>query len=192
MQVGAGTGYYAAVLAEMVGAAGRVVAVEHDHELAARARANLLPWPQVEVVAGDGRAHDPGEVDAVVVFAGCTHPAALWLDCLAEGGRLIMPLTTENGWGFLLRAIRRGSEIEAASIGRVGIYPCLGGRDEEAGKRLERALVGLRGGLAAEIPVRALHRGEPDAEAADKVWYRGPGFWLEQKPASEEQKTPST
>jgi protein-L-isoaspartate(D-aspartate) O-methyltransferase len=55
MQVGAGTGYYTAVLAEMVGRAGRVVAVEHDHELAARARDNLAPWPQVGVVAGDGR-----------------------------------------------------------------------------------------------------------------------------------------
>ena len=191
MQVGAGTGYYAAVLAEMVGAAGRVVAVEHDHELAARARANLEPWPQVEVVAGDGRAHDPGEVDAVMVFAGSTHPASLWLDRLAEGGRLLMPLTSENRWGFLLKAIRRGTQFEAASIGGVGIYPCVGGRDEEAGKQLAQALVALRSIGATQVPVRALHRGEPDAEAVDKVWYRAPGFWLERNPVSEEDKTPS-
>jgi hypothetical protein len=40
----------------------------------------------------------------------------------------------------------------------------------------------LHGGFAAKIPVRALHRGDPDAEAADKVWYRAPGFWLERNP----------
>jgi len=44
MQVGAGTGYYTAVLAEIVGANGRVIAVECDGELAARARINLDPW----------------------------------------------------------------------------------------------------------------------------------------------------
>jgi protein-L-isoaspartate(D-aspartate) O-methyltransferase len=188
MQVGAGTGYYAAVLAEMVGAAGRVAAVEHDHELAARARANLVPWPQVEVVAGDGRAHDPGEVDVVVVFAGSTHPAPLWLDRLAEGGRLLMPLTLENRWGFLLKAIRRGTQFEAASISGVGIYPCIGGRDEEAGKRLAQALEGLRGAAGAKIPIRALHRGDPAPEVADKVWYQAPGFWLERDQVSEEEK----
>jgi protein-L-isoaspartate(D-aspartate) O-methyltransferase len=182
MQVGAGTGYYAAVLAEMVGPAGRVVAVEHDHELAARAHDNLAPWPQVKVAAGDGRTHDPGEVDAVVVFAGSTHPGPLWLDRLAEGGRLIMPLTSENRLGFLLRAIRHDAEFEAASIGRVGIYPCFGGRDEEAGKRLARALEGLQGGFSAKIPVRALHRGDPGPKHSDKVWYQAPGFWLERNP----------
>jgi protein-L-isoaspartate(D-aspartate) O-methyltransferase len=185
MQVGAGTGYYAAVLAEMVGPAGRIVAVEHDQELAERARAGLEPWRQVEVVAGDGRSHDPGEVDAIVVFAGSTHPAPRWLDRLAEGGRLIMPLTSENRWGFLLRAVRRGTRFEAASIGWVGIYPCFGGRDEEAGKRLAQALAGLRSAAGTQIPVRALHRGDPDPEAGDKVWYRAPDFWLERNPGSE-------
>jgi dipeptidyl aminopeptidase/acylaminoacyl peptidase len=49
MQVGAGTGYYAAVLAEIVGPSGRVIAVECDEELAARARISLNPWHQVDV-----------------------------------------------------------------------------------------------------------------------------------------------
>src|ERR1700736_2946607 len=79
---------------------GRVTAVEYDAELAARARTNAEPWRQVEVVSGDGRAHDAGEVDAIVVFAGSTHPAPLWLDRLGDGGRLIMPLTGKNRGGF--------------------------------------------------------------------------------------------
>jgi protein-L-isoaspartate(D-aspartate) O-methyltransferase len=77
MQVGAGTGYYAAILAEVVGPDGWVTAVELDDALAARARDSLVAWRNVEVIAGDGRTHDPGEVDMVIVCAGSTHPAPL-------------------------------------------------------------------------------------------------------------------
>jgi protein-L-isoaspartate(D-aspartate) O-methyltransferase len=175
LQVGAGTGYYTAILAEIVGPDGHVVAVEHDAGLAARAKINAAPWSQVEVVAGDGRTHDPGMVDAVVVFAGSTHPAPLWLDRLAEGGRLMMPLTGANWWGFILRAVRCGDAFEADSIGGVGIFPCVGGRDDASADRLQKALEGLR---PRQVPIRALHRGAPAPET-DAVWYHGPGFWLE-------------
>ena len=195
MQVGAGTGYYAAVLAEIVGREGHVIAVEVDEDLAARARDNLAPWRNVEVVAGDGCAHDPGEVDTIIVCAGATHPAQLWLERLAPGGQLLLPLTTNDRWGFLLRATRSRAHddglivlpqardpdwFEATSIGPVGIYPCSGSRDEAAAQRLTAALTTARGGpWVAEIPIAALHRGEPDAEEMERAWYYGPGFWLE-------------
>jgi protein-L-isoaspartate(D-aspartate) O-methyltransferase len=251
LQVGAGTGYYTAVLAEIVGPKGHVTAVEYDEELAARARANLAPWPQVEVVHGDGRTHDPGEVDVIIVFAGSTHPARLWLDRLAPDGELLMPLTGEKGWGFLLLVTRPAPEdaasiilpaappfheaasvilpaappfhetasvilpaappfheaaagvlpaappfhddaanidlpdarddnrFDARSLGGVGIFPCIGGRDEKAAERLRDALNELRRSTSTEIPITALHRGNPDPDATDDVWYRGPGFWLE-------------
>ena len=200
LQVGAGTGYYAAILAELVGRAGRVVAVEHDVELAARARASLVAWPQVEVVAGDGRTHDPGEVDIIIVFAGSTHPAPLWLDRLAPEGQLLMPLTGENWFGCLLRITRARDDdaalivlpearkrnlFDAMSIGGVGIFPCVGGRDEAAAERLQAALQALPRGMSYwDIPIEALHRGEPDPDVMDKVWYHGPGFWLERRQAS--------
>jgi protein-L-isoaspartate(D-aspartate) O-methyltransferase len=182
LQVGAGTGYYSAVLAEIVGPRGRVVAVEHDADLAERARINVEPWRQVEVVAGDGRAHDPGEVDAIVVCAGSTHPALLWLDRLAEGGRLLMPLTADR-WGFVLRVIRCGNEFAADAISRVGIFPCIGGRDADAAARLGRLLAAEFRGLATDLPIRALHCGEP--ADMDKVWYHGPGFWLERRASAD-------
>ncbi len=201
MQVGAGTGYYAAVLAELVGTDGHVIAIECDDELAARARINLEPWGQVDVVHGDGRTHDPGEVDVIIVCAGSTHPAPLWLDRLAPGGQLLMPLTNENRWGFLLRATRcrdydeasivlptarDPNRFDAVSISGVGIFPCIGGRDEQAAKRFQDALDGLRrGSNFTEIPIEALHRGDPGAEVMDKVWYHGPGFWLERKETGE-------
>ncbi len=175
LQVGAGTGYYTAILAEMVGAEGRVTAVEHDRDLAERAEDNLSAWPQVEVVAGDGTTFDPGEVDVIVAFAGSTHPAPLWLDRLKLGGRLMMPLTGENRWGFFLKATRVGKRFEAVSLGACGFFPCIGGRDPKAAKRLGRALAPLKG---ARPPIRTLHRGKPPAGKMDKVWYAGPGFWL--------------
>jgi protein-L-isoaspartate(D-aspartate) O-methyltransferase len=197
LQVGTGTGYYAAVLAEIVGPDGRVVAVEYDEELAARARTGLAPWANVEAVHGDGCTHDPGEVDAVIVCAGATHPAPLWLDRLAPGGQLLMPLTTSNRWGFLLRVTRcrdpdaglivlpearRAGRFDATSIGPVGIYPCVGGRDEAAEVRLDAALNELRrASWIAEALIAGLHRGEPSAADMDRVWYWGPGFWLERK-----------
>jgi protein-L-isoaspartate(D-aspartate) O-methyltransferase len=195
MQVGAGTGYYAAILAEVVGPEGRVVAVEVDAELAARARESLAPWRNIEVVAGDGCTHDPGEVDIIIVCAGATHPAPLWLDRLAPRGQLLMPLTTDDRWGFLLRATRgdgRDTDLivlpkarhrdgfDATSVGPVGIYPCVGGRDDAAAKRLDAALTEIgRGSWFAPVPISALHRGAPSGEEMEKVWYYGPGFWLE-------------
>lgn len=177
LQVGAGTGYYAAVLAEIVGAEGRVTGVEHDAGLAARARQSAKPWQQLTIVPGDGRAHDPGEVDVVVVCAGSTHPAPLWLDRLAEGGRLLMPLTADNWWGTHLRVVRRGGAFEADTTGQVGIFHCVGGRDPEAAARLQAALAAL--GPRDRPPIKALHRGAPPAGAGDRVWYFGPDFWLE-------------
>ena len=184
LQVGAGTGYYSAVLAEIVGPAGHVTAVEIDPVLASQARANLeRHWPHVDVVAGDGRAIDAGEFNVVIVFAGSTHPSRQWLDRLADGGRLLMPLTNESWSGFLLRVIRRGDGFSASSIGGVGIFPCAGGHDEEAAKRLDTALKGLPPG---KVPIRALHVGEPAPNDTERVWYQAPGFWLEREPVREE------
>ena len=194
LQVGAGTGYYTALLAELVGNGGHVTAVEYDAELAAKARDNLGDWRQVEVVAGDGRLHDAGSVDRIVVFAGTTHPAPLWLDRLKPGGQLLVPLTAARWFGFLLLATRPPAHdasqsddhrFEAHSIGGVGIFPCAGGRDDEAAARLEKVLAQVvrdaPDRLAPEIPIQALHRGEPPAGAGERVWYAAPGCWLERK-----------
>ena len=201
LQVGAGTGYYSAVLSEIVGEDGHVTAVEYDEELAARARSNLTAWTNTEVIFGNGRSHDAGDVDIVVVFAGSTHPASLWLDRLRPGGQLLMPLTSWHWFGFLLLATRPPSaddtpitlpattlrdRFEARSIGGVGIFPCADGRDEAAAVRLNEAMDKVlreapRPPIMPEIPIQALYRGDPPDDAADRVWYAGPDFWLERK-----------
>ena len=137
VHVGAGTGYYSAILAEIVGRAGRVTAIEVDPILAARAKENLAAaWPQATVVATDGFLFQPDRpADALVVNAGVTHFSPVWLDALAaENGRLLVPLTNAERWGcFLL--IRQGGDPDryaARFAGRVGIIPCAGGRDPAA------------------------------------------------------------
>jgi protein-L-isoaspartate(D-aspartate) O-methyltransferase len=135
--VGAGPGYYTAILSELVGAPGRVTAIEVDANLATRARKNLEPWPNVDVHAGDGGEFDPGLVDAIFVNAGVTHPHALWLDRLSEGGRLLLPLTFDVGGGVgkgVMMLIRReGDRYPARFLTLVMIYSSSSVRD--AGRR---------------------------------------------------------
>jgi protein-L-isoaspartate(D-aspartate) O-methyltransferase len=181
VHVGAGTGYYSAILAEIVGPDGRVTAIEIDPALAARARENLTPaWPQATVVAADGFAFRPDRpADAIIVNAGVTHFSPAWLDSLAaENGRLLVPLTNAEMWGgFLLitRHAGRTQRYPARFVHHVGVIPCIGGRDPEAEARLAQALA--KAPLAA---VRSLRRApeEPDWSC----WLAGDEWWLATAP----------
>lgn len=96
LEIGTGPGYFAAILAELVGPAGRVVTIEIDAELAALAGERLTGcgYHHVTVLAGDGDAGAPahGPFDRVVASVGCTDVAAAWLRQLAPGGRALVPL----------------------------------------------------------------------------------------------------
>ena len=93
VHIGAGTGYYTAILAHMVGDTGRVTAIEYDPGLAARLAVNFAGQPNVCAVQGDGTKIDFDPADVIYVSAGATRPVDLWLDRLKDGGRLILPLT---------------------------------------------------------------------------------------------------
>src|SRR6202008_1887319 len=79
VHIGAGVGYYTAILARLVGRAGRVTAIELDPALAERAAANLAGQPNVRIVQGDGTRVDFDSADVILVNAGATRPADLWL-----------------------------------------------------------------------------------------------------------------
>jgi protein-L-isoaspartate(D-aspartate) O-methyltransferase len=182
VHVGAGTGYFTALLAEQVGRRGRITAFEVDADLAARARRNLRPWPQVRVLHGDALGRPFDAADGVYVNAGATHPPAAWLDALAPGGRLLLPLTTDEGWRrfdaaeiarrgavFLIARDRRGTL--ARWLSPVAIYPCAGARTPAADAALRRAF--KRGGWER---VRRLYRG--DEVPKGRCWVRGEGWGL--------------
>ena len=164
VQIGAGTGYYTAILAELVGARGRVTAIEYDDALARRAGQNLAAYPQVTVDCADGTRFDSGPADAIYVCAGVTGPSATWLDNLAPAGRLIVPLTTATWEGRILEVRRLDTAFAACSIVACGFIPCTGARDSDSEALLAEALAG--GGLE---DVRSLRRDRHRREA---------GCWL--------------
>ena len=90
--IGAGAGYYTAMLAELVGPSGRVSGYEFDADLAARAQANLKPWPNVAVIKADGAQAPTDMVDRIYVNFGVAAPPASWLDRLKPDGKLLFAL----------------------------------------------------------------------------------------------------
>lgn len=90
--IGAGGGYYTALLSHMVGPTGKVIAVEFDQALAKRAADNLRPYPNVEVINGNGLEWPRESTDAVYVNFAIHRPSPAWVDNLAPGGRLVFPL----------------------------------------------------------------------------------------------------
>jgi protein-L-isoaspartate(D-aspartate) O-methyltransferase len=90
--IGAGAGYYTAMLAELAGPAGRVTAYEFDQTLAARARANLAARSNVTVVAADGARAPAETVDRIYVNFGVAAPAASWIEHLTPNGKLLFSL----------------------------------------------------------------------------------------------------
>jgi protein-L-isoaspartate(D-aspartate) O-methyltransferase len=143
--LGCGVGYFTAILAEMVGPGGAVVASEVDAELAARARANLASYSHVTLRAGDGTGLEAGTFDAVLINAGVTHPDRSWLNLLSDRGRMIVPITisigaTGLGKGVMARIVRENSNaFSARVITLVAIYSCTVARDAELEPLLGKA-----------------------------------------------------
>jgi protein-L-isoaspartate(D-aspartate) O-methyltransferase len=164
VHIGTGTGYYTGILAELAGTEGKVIGVEIDSELAARARDNLSRYPQVEVTTASGTELRTENIDALFVNAGATHPLDCWLDALAPAGRLLLPLTARCRMGVVMKVTRSVSGFAACFVSQTGIFDCAGARDDRAGKRLADALD--RGTWA---DVRSLRRDRHR---------RGPSCWL--------------
>jgi protein-L-isoaspartate(D-aspartate) O-methyltransferase len=96
LEIGTGSGYNAAIMAHVVGPRGRVVTVDIDPELVTLARARLTAagYGAVQASCADGGYGDPcgASFDRVIVTAGTWDIAPAWLDQLAPGGRLVLPL----------------------------------------------------------------------------------------------------
>jgi protein-L-isoaspartate(D-aspartate) O-methyltransferase len=173
LHVGAGTGYYTAILAVL---AGSVDAYEIEPALAASAVVNLAPWCNVTVHAESAAGRRLPDADAIYVSAGASHPDPFWLDALRENGRLLFPLTGDQGWGGMLLVWRLGREFGARFVSDCGFINCAGLRDPVTAARLTEVL--RRGG---KDQVRSLTR-EPPAGAT--MWFAGDGWFLSTDPPS--------
>jgi protein-L-isoaspartate(D-aspartate) O-methyltransferase len=171
VHVGAGTGYYTAILAALVGSGGHVTAYEIEDDLARRARTNLKHLPNVAVVGSSASTGELPNADLIYVNAGATHPLPTWLDALSIGGRLIFPLTPNEGFGVMLLITRQGSQSYAATVVMsVAFIPCIGARDDATSKAISAAVR-----TRAIMGTKSLHRSSvPDAT----VRCAGEGWWL--------------
>jgi protein-L-isoaspartate(D-aspartate) O-methyltransferase len=151
LEIGAGTGYNAALMQHIIGPTGTVVSVDIEADLAERAREHLASagYQDVTVVAADGAdGYPPGApYDRVIATVGVSDLASAWLEQAAPGARIVVPLDV------------RGSQL-AVAFGRSGsgehwvsrsIAPCgfMRMRGSLAGP--ERAVV-LQPGLSVMLP----------------------------------------
>jgi len=140
LEIGAGSGYAAAILSRI---AGEVFTVERHRELAdsAAIRLRRLGYDNVYVLCGDGTRGWPEKApfDAIVVAAGSPGIPPALLQQLRIGGRLVIPVGAEKDSQQLIRAIRRGEdEFEYEELGAVRFVPLIGEagwQPEETAKR---------------------------------------------------------
>jgi protein-L-isoaspartate(D-aspartate) O-methyltransferase len=181
LHIGCGAGYYTAVVAHAVSRQGAVLALEADSQLADDAHRNLAAYLNVEVRCATGPTLADGDFDAIFVNAGATEIVPSWLDRLADGGRLLVPLTTtrsitgagggEIGLGHMLRVERRTDSYLARFISPVGIFHCVGARTGR-GEHILRAAY-QRGDVNA---VQSLRRDSHDEQPT--CWLHGSSFCL--------------
>jgi protein-L-isoaspartate(D-aspartate) O-methyltransferase len=148
-----------------------------DAALADQARANLAAFPLVDVRHGDGTGALDGPFDAILVNAGMTHPLESWIDALAVGGRMILPLTVAmtpsigKGLLLLLTKTDAADRLDARIVTFVAIYSGVGVRDEARGAQLADAM--------RKNPFPPLKQLRRDAhEPSASCWLHAPGCCL--------------
>jgi protein-L-isoaspartate(D-aspartate) O-methyltransferase len=173
-QVGAGLGYYSAIIAEIVGEAGTVLALEIDSELAIQARANLASYRNVECISADGSAHPlyQDSFDSIIVNAGVSSIQHSWLKSLRDGGRLIVPLIfSEEEPGQMARIMRLGDRFRVEFVMDTMVYPCSGSYDRVSATSLRQAVEVF--GWYSDTELRL------DIENADEsAWIVTPTYWI--------------
>ncbi len=128
LEIGTGSGYQAAVLAELDGV--EVYTIEIIPELAEQATVQLraLGYDTVQVRTGDGyygwSEHAP--YDAIIVTAAPDHLPQPLVAQLSEGGRLVIPMGPPGGYQDLWRFTKENGELHAQSLGTVMFVPFIG------------------------------------------------------------------
>jgi len=128
LEVGAGSGYAAAVISRI---ADKVIAIERQHDLVevARERLRRLGYDNVEIVEGDGTkgCADHAPYDAIVAAASGSHVPKAFVDQLAPGGRIVMPVG-EPGWVQELIKVTKQEDgiLRQENLGGVRFVPLIG------------------------------------------------------------------
>ena len=127
LEIGTGSGYQAAVLAEIVK---EVYTIEIRKSLADRAGLVLkdLGYKQVKVKYGDGYFgwEEAAPFDAIIITAAANHIPPPLIRQLKEGGRLIVPLGSTVYYQTLILATKRKGQLDVEQLGPVAFVPMTG------------------------------------------------------------------
>ena len=161
LEIGAGSGYNAALLAELAGPSGTVQTIDLDDDLVAAARANLdaAGYARVRTVCADGAQGDPsGAVfDAIIATVGVERIPPAWIAQLRVGGRLVAPLTI-RAMQKVIAFERTGAGLESRAIVDAGFMMLRG----PSASRATRTIA--LGDPAIALRVLAEHASAVDAD----------------------------
>ena len=156
LEVGAGSGYAAAVIGRL---AGQVIAIERHGELArlAAERMERLGYDNVRIVEGDGTRGCSAEApfDAILAAASGSHVPQVLIDQLKPGGRLVMPIGEVQSVQELVKITKLpDGSIDSESLGGVRFVPLIGahGFDDPATNRLVKSVPEMIHDAAEPLP----------------------------------------
>ncbi len=188
LDVGAGSGYQTAVLAEL---AGEVFALERIAALEEQARERLerMGYDNVTVRLGDGSQGWPEHApfDGIMVAAAAPEAPPPLLEQLAEGGRLVIPLGDAHRDQILTVYERRGDDFIIEQGLRCRFVPLIGapaGRPRPAPART----TGWRPTATAMTKIRTVGGGGPVRAVEVRVHGRVQGVWFRASTRIEAQR----
>jgi protein-L-isoaspartate(D-aspartate) O-methyltransferase len=128
LEIGTGSGYQAAVLAELGFLEVYTIEIVPDLADGASQRLKSLGYGDVQIRQGDGYYGWPeaAPFDAIIVTAAPDHLPAPLVDQLAEGGRLVIPIGPAGFYQSLWRFVKEGGEVTAYNMGGVAFVPFTG------------------------------------------------------------------
>ncbi len=176
LHIGCGSGYYTAILAELVGPTGVVYALEIEPLLAKEALSNLESRKNVFVACRSGAEAPLPPCDVIYVSAGATEPPDAWIYSLKPNGRLIFPLTAGWDWGGMLLVTNTDLGLSAKFISRAMFVPCVGAQDPALETSLKLSF--QRGDMDAVQTIRRIAGHAPDRSS----WYNGKNWCLSTQP----------
>ena len=120
LEIGAGTGYNAAVLARLVGERGAITTIDIDADVAALARQHLARAgvDRVAVITADGwDGHaDNAPYDRIEVTASVADLSPDWIAQLADGGRIVLPFVLRAGMQAVLGLRKQGADLVSTHV----------------------------------------------------------------------------
>jgi protein-L-isoaspartate(D-aspartate) O-methyltransferase len=175
LEVGAGTGYNAALLKRIVGPSGRITTIDIDPVTTREARAHLRGADAAAlVVTGDGRkGHRRGApYDRIIVTASATFIPKAWYSQLAPDGLIVLPLFLREGvyWPQLAVALRKvKGGLESTSVAACGFMALRDSAEAPAtgvpyidismkGIGQDRVIAAMTGEALRDLDDKRLHR----------------------------------